>query len=130
MNVGDALSFEILTDDRETVISRSVVRSAKPRSPANQRVLFDPNLDPAVRTERNNQNLELPGDFMFANTPLPIARKKKHRCRLNKKWWSKIADTAAVSDKIVAALGGEWQGLSKEFKDFYWQGFSKDFKDF
>jgi hypothetical protein len=106
MNVGGVLTFEILTDDRETVISRSFVRSAKPRSPANQRIIFDPNLDPTARKDKQNQNLEIPEDFMFANTPLPIMRKKKRWYRLNKKQWSKIADTAKLSDKIVAAPGG------------------------
>jgi hypothetical protein len=77
MNVGDALTFKILTDDHETTIFRSVVRSASPRAPVNQRILFDPNLDPSVQQNRDNQNLELPKDFLLADVPLPAARKKK-----------------------------------------------------
>jgi hypothetical protein len=109
MNVGDALTFEILTDDKETVISRSVVRSVTPRSVSNQRVLFDPNLDPTVRKDRINQNLELPEDFMFADTPLPIKRKHKRRYKLSKKQWSKIAETAKLSGQRVADSGGGYE---------------------
>ena len=106
MNIGDALTFHILTDNHETVIARSVVRSAKPWSPANQRVLFDSTLDSAVRHDKANQNLELPDDFMLANTPLPNIGRKKRRCKISKKRLAKIADTAKLSDKLVPALRG------------------------
>jgi hypothetical protein len=106
MNVGDALTFKILTDDHETTIFRSVVRSASPRAPVNQRILFDPNLDPSVQQNRDNQNLELPKDFLLADVPLPAARKKKRRYKLRAKHWEKIAETAKLSDQLVADSGG------------------------
>ena len=106
MNVGDALTLKILNDDHETTIHRSVVRSAKPRSLANQRILFDANLDPAARKAKDNENLELPDDFVLSETLLPIVRKKKRRYKLNEKNWSKIAETAKASAKRLPASEG------------------------
>jgi hypothetical protein len=109
MNIGDALTFDILTDDKETVIARSVVRSVKPRSLVNTRVLFDPNLDPEIQTHQENQNLELPVDFQLSSSKLPIAQKKKRRYRLKTKKLQesidKISETAN-SKKDLADSGG------------------------
>ena len=48
-NVGDALTYEILTDDTIQITNRSVVRPVDPRHP-NKCVTFDPALDPTVVT--------------------------------------------------------------------------------
>jgi hypothetical protein len=104
---GDALTFETsLMTKKRLSLAASVVRSATPRWDTNQPVLFDPNLDPTVRKNRATQNLELPKDFMFDDAPLPIARKRKRRCKLSKKQWSKIAEVAQLSGKRVANWGG------------------------
>ena len=45
-NVGDLLTFWILTDDTEVVLARSVVRPAEDDKTKNKRVNWDPELDP------------------------------------------------------------------------------------
>ena len=45
-NVGDLLTFWILTDDTEVVLARSVVRPADNKTTMNKRVTWDPDLDP------------------------------------------------------------------------------------
>jgi hypothetical protein len=105
MNVGDALTFKIVTDDHETAIHRSVVRSASPRSPVNNRVLFDANLDPAVRKDHTNANLELPDDFLLTDLAPTNVKRKKRRNKISAKQWTKIAETAKISDKMLADSG-------------------------
>jgi hypothetical protein len=56
-NVGDALTYYILTDDTQQVIQRSVVRSRNDIHGVNERVSFDPNLYPAVTLHEGNQNV-------------------------------------------------------------------------
>jgi hypothetical protein len=56
-NVGDALTYHILTDDTQMVIQRSVIRSRKDRPATNKRIHFNPNLDPDVAFHEDNQNL-------------------------------------------------------------------------
>ena len=41
-NVGDLMTFRILTDDTEQIIERSTVRSAEHFAEANKHVVFDP----------------------------------------------------------------------------------------
>ena len=107
MNIGDALTFEILTDDTETILTRSVVRSANPIKKANHRLLFDPNLDPDVRTDTDTHNLELPVDFQLSGTQLPIARKKKRRYKLRtKKKKATATETATNLAVILTDSGG------------------------
>ena len=84
MNAGDALTFKILSDDHETTIYQSAVRSASPRSPANKQVLFDANLDPNVRSSRENENLELPHDFLLAALEPTKIKKKKDDTNLGR----------------------------------------------
>ena len=45
-NVGDLLTFWILTDDTEVVIARSVMRPADVDKTSNKRITWDPDLDP------------------------------------------------------------------------------------
>ena len=61
-NVGDSLTFKILTDSTEEVIHRSVVRPANDRRFQNQRVRFDPELDPDVTPDpdTDDDNTEPP----------------------------------------------------------------------
>ena len=70
-------------------------------------MLFDANLDPNVRSSiSNNENLELSNDFLLAAIEPTSIKKKKRRCKLGKKRWAKIAETANTSDKLLADSGG------------------------
>jgi hypothetical protein len=71
-NVGDALTYKILTDDTEQVIHRSVIRTAesskrRETSRTNRRVRFDPELDPEVHHDD-----EEPPRLQLGDTRLPI----------------------------------------------------------
>ena len=106
LNIGDALTFYILTDDKETVIARSVLRAATPRSAANQRVLHDPNLDPDIRINKESHNLELPVDLQFDEARLPIekrktARYRQRQTRTPKHKSKKIVSTDDAQDAVV-----------------------------
>jgi hypothetical protein len=58
-SVGDALTYHILTDETQTVIQRSVIRSRNDRHRENKRDTFDPNLDPVVALHEDNQNVSM-----------------------------------------------------------------------
>ncbi len=64
-NVGDSLTYSILTDENVQVIQRSVVRPFDPLH-ANQRLVFSPDLD---RTQPSNNDLTL---LMFADQKVCI----------------------------------------------------------
>jgi hypothetical protein len=73
-NVGDALTFKILTDNTETVVYRSVVRSRNDYNGINKRILHNPNLDPDVQLHGNNKNLQYSTHHpMTQGRPLPMA---------------------------------------------------------
>ena len=79
-NVGDALTFHILTDDTQQVIQRSVVRSRNGAHGINKRVSFDPNLDPAVILHEENQNIPHQQTMTVSPTEIPVDRShKRHR---------------------------------------------------
>jgi hypothetical protein len=82
-NVGDALTYHILTDDTQTVIQRSVIRSRNDRNGLNKPVTFDPNLDPAVALFEENQNMKHKQPVIFSSDEIPLDRqhsrvRKKH----------------------------------------------------
>jgi hypothetical protein len=82
-NVGDALTYHILTDETQTVIQRSVIRSRNDRHGAeNKRVTFDPNLDPVVAVHEDNQNVSVQNPIMFSSDEIPLDR---HYKRIRKK---------------------------------------------
>ena len=64
-NVGDLLTFWILTDDTEVVLARSVVRPADDKTTMNKRVEWDPELDPDVDPDsaKEEQDPEAPTDW-------------------------------------------------------------------
>ena len=74
-NVGDALTYHILTDDTQTVIQRSVVRSRSDRNGNNKRVTFNPNLDPAVTVHEDNQNVGHQHPAVFSSEEVPVDRR-------------------------------------------------------
>jgi hypothetical protein len=84
-NVGDALTFKILTNDTETVVYRSVVRSRNDHNGINKRILHNPNLDPDVQQHGNNQNLEYEKKVRFAVYPLELLRTHKRKYKPYKK---------------------------------------------
>jgi hypothetical protein len=73
-NVGDALTYHILTDDTQLVIQRSVIRSRNDRHGINKRVSFDPNLDPAVTLHEDNQNVGHQRPVTFSSEEIPVER--------------------------------------------------------
>jgi hypothetical protein len=81
-NVGDALTYHILTDDTQMVIQRSVIRSRNDRNGVNKRVTFDPNLDPAVALNEDNQNIAHQRPLIMSSDEIPLDR--QHR-RLRRK---------------------------------------------
>jgi hypothetical protein len=97
-NIGDALTYEIFTDDKETVLSRSVVRTALDRLKANLhenlRVRFNHNLDPEIRLDEENHNAVIPLETSMTKTKV----RNKHKRRYNIK-----AKTTALPHKRDAA---------------------------
>ncbi len=93
-NIGDALTYKILTDDKETVLSRSVVRTASDRLKANLhenlRVSFNHNLDPAIRLDEDNHNKIIPLETSLNRTKV----KNKHKRRYNIKTKETVTDAA------------------------------------
>jgi hypothetical protein len=81
-NVGDALTYHILTDDTQQVIQRSVIRSRNDRYGVNKRVTFNPNLEPAVTLNHDNQNIQHQRPVTFSSGEFPVDR--QHR-RLRRK---------------------------------------------
>jgi hypothetical protein len=86
-NVGDALTFKILTEDTHKVIHRSVVRPAKDDRFRNKRVRFEPegDSDPSSKEEGDGGQDE-PG-LQFGRRQLKIdkglsrQKKRKQLCR-------------------------------------------------
>ena len=81
-NVGDALTFYVLSDDTQEVLARSVVRSRRNNVDVNHRVHTDPNLDPGVILDPDNQNLKTPFQLDLSTNeqearPEPKFRKRK-----------------------------------------------------
>jgi hypothetical protein len=76
-NVGDALTYKILTDDTQTIIYRSVVTSWNDKEGTNLRVPHDPNMDPAIRLHNDNQNIPSPHPLVTSSAPLPTQRVHK-----------------------------------------------------
>jgi hypothetical protein len=76
-NLGDALTYEVLTNDKETVLGRSDVRSASERLKANLGVGFNHNLDPGIRLDDKNQNAIIPLETSL--TPQKVKNKHKRR---------------------------------------------------
>jgi hypothetical protein len=118
-NVGDALTYHILTDDSQQVIQRSVVRSRNDRNGINKRVSFDPNLDPDVALNENNQNLPLREPMRITQNEIPLKRqhrriKRKEARRLKK---SIIDDTTHMEEQ--PQMTGEVNDLPElmEFED-------------
>lgn len=66
-NCGDALTYTILTDDTQRLVSRSVVRPYSPEL-ANRRLTFNPRLDPD-----NPRDADLP-PLEFSSVRLPLKR--------------------------------------------------------
>jgi hypothetical protein len=78
-NVGDALTYHILADGSQQVIQRSVVRSRRDVHGINKRVIFDPNLDPTVTLNTENQKV-YPREMVMSDEPIPTERwHKRHR---------------------------------------------------
>ena len=69
-NVGDALTYHILTDDTEQVIERSVVRSAKKKP--NKTVRFDDALNPDLDEEEDGHELDDAQDLLLGNEKVSI----------------------------------------------------------
>jgi hypothetical protein len=90
-NLGDALIYEILTDDKGTVQSWNVIRSATERLKANLGVGFNHNLDPAIRLNDKNQNVIIPLETSLTHTKV----KNMH------KHWYNIKPKAKKSVPIV-----------------------------
>ena len=82
-NVGDALTYHILTDESQQVIQRSVVRSRRGEHGINRRVTFNPNLDPAVTLDENNQNVGQ-GPMTMDNKEIPLERWHRRRRRMRR----------------------------------------------
>jgi hypothetical protein len=75
-NVGDALTYKILTDDTEQVIHRSIIRTAesskqRENSRTNRRVRFDPELDPEVHHDDDE-----PPRIQLGDTRLPTMQRR------------------------------------------------------
>jgi hypothetical protein len=66
-----------LTDDSQQVIQRSVIRSRKDQHGINRRVTFDPNLDPEVTLDVENQNLAHRTPIRFSEDEITIDRQHK-----------------------------------------------------
>jgi hypothetical protein len=73
-NTGDALTYHILTDDTQTVIQRSVVRSRGDKNRTNKRVTFDPNLDPSIALHEENHNMKNQQPAIFSSIEVPLDR--------------------------------------------------------
>ena len=70
-NVGDAMTFKILTEDSHKVVHRSVIRPAKDDRFKNKRVRFEPDPDPNPNPKDEDENTEAPG-LTFARRRLKI----------------------------------------------------------
>jgi hypothetical protein len=78
-NVGDALTFEILDDESGDRVTSSITRP-KARSPhVNNRCLHEPNWDPFVLRDANNQNVPYKEMNQFSDKPVEVKRKYKVR---------------------------------------------------
>jgi hypothetical protein len=77
-NVGDALTYHILTDDTQMVIQRSVLRSRKDHHGTNKRGHFNPILDPDVALHEDNQNLMHHVPMVFESSEIPVVRRHRH----------------------------------------------------
>ena len=77
-NIGDALTYEILTDNKETVISRSVVRTAEERLKANLGVQFNHNLDPDVRLHTDTHHLDIPLETSLTHKKVKNRHKRRY----------------------------------------------------
>jgi hypothetical protein len=79
-NVGDAMTFKILTEDSHKVIHRSVLRPAKDDRFKNKRVRFDPEPDPDPKDEDNDT---IDPELTFARRRLKIdqglSRRRKRK---------------------------------------------------
>jgi hypothetical protein len=103
-NVGDALTYHILTDDTQQVIQRSVVRSRNDIYGVNKRVSFDPNLDPAVTLHKQNQNVSLPNPVAISSEEIPMERQHK-RFRKKRGTRGALTERSTVNGKIQANDG-------------------------
>jgi hypothetical protein len=86
-NVGDALTYKILTDETEQVIHRGVIHTAesskqRETSRTNRRVRFDPELDPKVHHDDDE-----PPRLKLGDTRLPTMQHQAttYRCLTKKK---------------------------------------------
>jgi hypothetical protein len=76
-NVGVELTYHMLTDDSQQVIQRSVIRSRKDPHGINKRVTFDPNLDPEVTLDANNQNVAYRTPIRFSDDEIPDIKESR-----------------------------------------------------
>jgi hypothetical protein len=77
-NIGDALTFYILDEEKQTVVARSVVRSARSMG-ANKRVLFDPNLDREVADSLEDQPVQTPVHLQLSDKELKVRQRHKRK---------------------------------------------------
>jgi len=78
-NLGDALTYEILTDDKATVLSRSSVRTTEEKMKQNLRVDFNHNLDPTVQLDPDTHHLEMPLKTSLTQTKVKTRHKRLYK---------------------------------------------------
>ena len=117
-NVGDTMTFKILTEDSHKVVHRSVIRPAKDDRFKNKRVRFDPKPDPDPTDE--DDDTDEPG-LTFARRRLKIdqglsrqRKRKQIRCQLrrpNSVQPDERVDqsTPESADTELNVTGGEWK---------------------
>ena len=96
-NVGDKLTFKILTDDTERIINRSVVRSATDALTDNRRVSFDPalNLEPKDDVMDPSAPSDTDSKLELSDQPLEqVAKTSKPRKTQNLKATSSFCSTS------------------------------------
>jgi hypothetical protein len=80
-NLSDALTYEILTDDKETVLSRSVVRTAEEKMKQNPWVGFNHNLDPAIRLNPETHHADMPLETSLTKTKVKTKAKRRYKIK-------------------------------------------------
>jgi hypothetical protein len=86
-NVGDALTYVILTADTRQIIEHSLIYSAEDPKTKNKEIIFDPEFEPIFTKNKDNKNVQNPERETEPprRSPPPLNTSKKqlprsHRC--------------------------------------------------
>ena len=89
-HVGDILTYDIFSDDTNTIIQGSSIRPADPslnHGYKNVWAMFDSNMDPEITLHEDNANVQ-PEPVEFSKEYIPVKRSHTRQYRL-RKWTPK-----------------------------------------